>query len=84
MKNCLQHILDQGFGLYSINDALSIQYCNDDMTLCITSIPGLNEEPIYVNIVNRTPGQIREEIFNAVNIILAMYRDQMWEDIQRL
>ena len=84
MKNCLQHILDQGFGLYSINEAISIQYCNDDMTLCVTPIPGLNEEPIYVNIVNRTPGQIREEIFNAVNIILAMYRDQMWEDIQRL
>lgn len=84
MKNCLQHILDQGFGLWSINDALSIQYCNKVMSLCIAPLPGLNDEPIYMDIISRTPGEIREEIAHHVDIILSMYRDQIWEDIQRL
>lgn len=84
MKNCIQHILDQGFGLFSINDALSIQYCNDDMRLCITPIPGLNEEPIYMDIVSRTPSMIRDEILHHTNIILSMYRDCMFDDISRL
>lgn len=84
MKNCLQHMLDQGFGLYSINDAISIQYCNDTMNLCVTPIPALNEDPIYMEIHGRTPGDIRSEIFNHINVILAIYRDCMYEDIQRL
>lgn len=84
MKNCLQHILDQGFGLYSINEALSIRYCNDEMVLCVTPLPGLNDEPINVLLHRRTPGGIREEIGVAINLIIIKYRDTMWEDIQRL
>lgn len=84
MKNCLQHILDQGYGLYSINDAISIKYCNNDMQLVITPIPALNEDPIYMDITSRKPGQIREEIMTHINTILAIYRDIFFEDVARI
>ena len=84
MKNTIQHILDQGFGLYSINEALSIQYHHDDMNLVITPLPGLNEEPIYMPIHSRRPGEIVKEILNNSVIILNMYRDQWYEDIMSL
>lgn len=84
MKNCLQHILDQGYGLYSINDAISIKYCNNDMQLVITPIPALNEDPIYMDIISRTPGQIREEIMSHMDAILAIYRDIFFEDVSRI
>lgn len=84
MRNCLQHMLDQGFGLYSINDAISIQYCNDSMNLVVTEIPALNDEPVFLPILSRTPGEIRNEIASHINVILSLYRDIMWRDIQRL
>ena len=84
MKNCLQHILDQGYGLYSINDAISIKYCNDEMYLVVTPIPALNEDPIYMELRSRTPGQIRDEIMSHMNTILAIYRDIFFEDVSRI
>lgn len=84
MRNSLEHILRQGFGLFSLNDAASIRYANGIMYLVITPIPALNDEPIELEIVSRDPGAIRDEAMSHINTILAIYRDIFFEDIQRL
>lgn len=84
MKNTIQQMLDRGYGLYSINDAISVKYCNNVMHLVVTPIPALNEDPIYMEIMSRQPGQIRDEIMSHMNTILAIYRDIFFEDIQAI
>lgn len=84
MKTYLPYILDKGFGTFSINDAIGIKYANGKMELVITTIPALNDEPIYMEITARQPGQIREEVKQHINTILRIYRDIFYEDIQAI
>lgn len=84
MKTYLPYILEKGFGTFSINEAASIKYANGMMELVITPLPALNEEPIFMEIISREPGEIRDEVMRHINTILAIYRDQFFEDVQRI
>lgn len=84
MRNCIQHMLDVGFGLYSINEALSVKYCHDSMELCITPLAGFNEDPVYIEIISREPGRIRDEIMCRVSDFMASYAAALMDDILRL
>lgn len=77
----IKTMIKRGFGIYSINEALSISYSNGEFKLCITNLPGLNSEPIYFTILSRDPREIIEECQRDIDIIMYMYRDQLWEDI---
>lgn len=71
----------RGFGIHSINEALSLSYANGVLKLCITTLPGFNTEPIYFTIESREPREIIAECQKDLDIIMYMYRDQLWEDL---
>ena len=84
MKTYLPYILEKKFGTFSINEAASIKYANGVMELVITPIPALNDEPIYMEILARDPGAIRDEVMSHIKTILGIYQDNFFEDIQKI
>lgn len=77
----IETMLRRGFGIHSINNALSLKYANGSLQFCITSMPGFNDEPIFFEVHAREPKDIIAECQNYMDIILHMIRDQYWEDI---
>lgn len=74
-------MFNRGFGIHSINEALSLSYANGILKFCITPLPGFNNEPIYVVIQSREPRAIIEECQACLDSIITMYRGQLWHDL---
>lgn len=81
--NLLQSMLDRGFGLYSINDALSLKIHDGMIELCITSLPGW-DDPVFVKIASRDIEGITGECFDFVTQYMFGYLEMLQRDILNL
>lgn len=68
----LQSMIDRGYGLYIINDLLSLKIHDDNIELCISELPGW-PDPVFVPIGSRTISGITEEVFDFTTQYLTGY-----------
>ena len=74
----LQSMIDRGYGLYIINELLSLKIHEDNIELCISELPGYTE-PVFIPIESRTISGIKEEVFDFTTQFMCIYL----RDIQR-
>lgn len=68
----LQSMIDRGYGLYIINELLSLKIHDDNIELCISELPGW-PDPVFVPIGSRTISGITEEVFDFTTQYLTGY-----------
>lgn len=76
----LQKMLERGFGLYSINSALSLKIHHDTITLCIAELPGV-PYPVEFEIESRNIGGIAQEVFDHTTQFIFGYLETLQHDI---
>ena len=74
----LQSMIDRGYGLYIINELLSLKIHEDNIELCISELPGY-PGPVFIPIESRTISGITEEVFDFTTQFMSIYL----RDIQR-
>lgn len=79
MKN-IQELLDRGFGLLSINDCISLTYCENEMQVHFAALPGTDDTTdILVN--SRSVSGILHEIHDYFTQYIAWYYDLISTDL---
>lgn len=68
----LQSMIDRGYGLYIINELLSLKIHKDNIELCMSDLPGI-DEPQYIPIESRNVTGILEEAHDYITQYLAAY-----------
>ena len=68
----LQSMIDRGYGLYIINQLLSLKIHEDDIELCISSLPGI-PDPQFFPLESRNITGIMEEVHDYTTQYLAGY-----------
>lgn len=82
--NTLEKIVQRGFGMISINPLMSLNYCNNEMKLVFSPVPGFNEESVYFEIEGRSIGEIYQEIYSYTNAYMAMYLDRLLSTVTKM
>lgn len=81
MKN-IEDLLKRGFGLVTINDLISIRYCNDILKVKFEPLPGCTfKEGWEFPIASRTPDGILEEISDFLYQIIFTYHNHIAADL---
>ena len=68
----LQSMIDRGYGLYIINELLSLKIHDDNIELCISELPG-SSDPVFIPIESRNISGITEEVFDYATQYLTSY-----------
>lgn len=79
----LQSMIDRGYGLYIINDLLSLKIHEDNIELCISELPGY-PGPVFIPIESRTISGITEEVFDFTTQYMFGYLDTIQKNILSL
>ena len=79
----LQSMIDRGYGLYIINELLSLKIHDDSIELCISQLPGW-PEPVFIPLESRTISGITEEVFDFTTQYMFGYLDTIQKNILTL
>ena len=79
----LQKMLERGFGLYSINELLSLKIHEDSIELCVAELPG-NPGPVYLPIYSRNIAGISNEIYDFIGQYMTIYLAKIQNDVLNL
>lgn len=68
----LQSMIDRGYGLYIINELISLKIHDNSIELCVSELPG-SPEPVFIPLESRNISGIMEEVFDYTTQYLTSY-----------